>query len=196
MSPTRVALLRAVNVGGRGRLAMADLREVVASIGHTDVSTYLQSGNVVFAPSGRDASAGPGALAAGIAAALVERLGAAPAVVVVSGQRLGEVVAGDPFAAEEDPTRKHVVFLAGPVDDAARDAVAAAQERSASRDSDDEAAVVGGALYLRTPGGMGRSELAARLARSGGPLAKDGSGTVRSWRTVLALADLTRAARG
>ena len=93
MSPTHVALLRAVNVGGHGRLAMADLREVVVSIGHADVSTYLQSGNVAFAPGGPDAAADPGALAAGIAAALTERLGAAPAVVVATGRRLREVVA-------------------------------------------------------------------------------------------------------
>lgn len=193
-----MALLRGVNVGGHGRLAMADLRGAVVSLGHGEVSTYLQSGNVVFAPAGADvpgATANPGgeaALAAGIAAALVERAGAAPAVVVVTGRRLREVVAGDPFGDEEDPTRKHVVFLPEAVSDGVRDAVAAAQERASTKGSDDEAVVVDGALYLRTPGGMGRSGLAARLARAGGVLAADGPGTVRSWRTVLALADLAR----
>ena len=50
---THVALLRGINVGGRNRVAMADLREVVVGLGHSDVSTYIQSGNVLF-------SAGPG----------------------------------------------------------------------------------------------------------------------------------------
>ena len=45
--PTTVALLRAVNVGGR-KLPMADLRELVESLGFSDVRTYIQSGNVVF----------------------------------------------------------------------------------------------------------------------------------------------------
>src|SRR5450759_2586651 len=46
--PTHVALLRGINVGGRNRVAMADLREVVTSLVHTEVTTYVQSGNVVF----------------------------------------------------------------------------------------------------------------------------------------------------
>jgi Protein of unknown function (DUF1697) len=41
-------LLRGINVGGRNRVAMADLRQVVLDLGHTDVATYIQSGNVVF----------------------------------------------------------------------------------------------------------------------------------------------------
>src|SRR5450759_4800660 len=46
--PTHVALLRGINVGGHNRVAMADLREVVTSLGHTEVTTYVQCGNVVF----------------------------------------------------------------------------------------------------------------------------------------------------
>ncbi len=46
-----VGLLRGVNVGGNNRLKMADLRAAVESLGHTDVETYLQSGNVVFTTS-------------------------------------------------------------------------------------------------------------------------------------------------
>src|SRR5215475_6916027 len=49
--PTHVALLRGINVGGGGKLAMADLRQLLSSLGHTDVTTYIQSGNVVFTPS-------------------------------------------------------------------------------------------------------------------------------------------------
>src|SRR4030095_5352330 len=46
--PTHIALLRGINVGGRNRVAMADLRKVVLGLGYTDVATYIQSGNVVF----------------------------------------------------------------------------------------------------------------------------------------------------
>ena len=50
---THVALLRGINVGGRNRVAMAELRSVVTSLAHTDVATYIQSGNVIFDTRGR-----------------------------------------------------------------------------------------------------------------------------------------------
>ena len=47
-----LALLRGINVGGRNKVPMADLRETVEELGHADVATYIQSGNVLFrAPS-------------------------------------------------------------------------------------------------------------------------------------------------
>src|SRR5579871_1035030 len=54
---THIALLRGINVGGRNKVAMADLREVVAGLGHTDVATYIQSGNVVFTSDEADTEA-------------------------------------------------------------------------------------------------------------------------------------------
>ena len=56
--PTHVALLRGINLGGRNRVAMADLRALVSGLGHADVSTYIQSGNVLFsAPPGAPGTA-------------------------------------------------------------------------------------------------------------------------------------------
>ena len=45
---THVALLRGINLGGRNKVSMPDLRDIMSSLGHTDVATYIQSGNVVF----------------------------------------------------------------------------------------------------------------------------------------------------
>ena len=64
--PRHVALLRGINVGGRNKVAMADLRQVAADLGFTDVSTYIQSGNLLFAADERDT--------AGMAAALERRI--------------------------------------------------------------------------------------------------------------------------
>ena len=69
---THVALLRGINVGGRNRVAMADLRHVVESLGHGDVATYIQSGNVVFASREDDTAAMAEALERSIAARLQE----------------------------------------------------------------------------------------------------------------------------
>jgi uncharacterized protein (DUF1697 family) len=55
--PTHVALLRSINVGGRNQVAMADLRAVATSLAHTDIATYIQSGNVVFTSTQTDTAA-------------------------------------------------------------------------------------------------------------------------------------------
>lgn len=166
--PTHVALLRGINVGGRNKVAMADLREVVASLGYADVATYVQSGNVVFSADAPKAGA--------IEAAVKERLGVSPAVVVLSRDELERVVARNPWPDEPDGKHLHVVFSAGEPDAAV---VKAAVEKFGG---DDAARVVDGTLYLHTPNGLGRSKLAAELARRG---PKDG--TARNWTTVTKL---------
>ena len=70
--------------------------------------------------------------------------------------------------------------------------MAAAQQRARDQASDDEARVVGNTLFLHTPGGFGRSELAAQLLRLGGSRTAEPAGTARNWATVnklLALCD-------
>jgi uncharacterized protein (DUF1697 family) len=166
--PSHVALLRGINVGGRARVAMADLREVVASLGYEDVATYVQSGNVVFTAEAPDAAA--------LEAAIAERLDVSPAVVVLSREELEQVVARNPWPDERDGKHLHVIFTAGEPD---ADVVAAAQEKAAGG---DEARIVGGTLYMHTPNGLGRSKLAAELSRRG---PKDG--TARNWTTVTKL---------
>ena len=78
MSSSRyVALLRGINVGGRNKVPMAELRTAVEDVGHTDVTTYIQSGNVLFTSSKPRAS-----LEAGLERALERHFGF-PLVVVV-----------------------------------------------------------------------------------------------------------------
>ena len=67
---THIALLRGINVGGRNKLAMADLRQVMTSLGHTDVVTYIQSGNVVFTTGEADTNMLASDLEQAIASAL------------------------------------------------------------------------------------------------------------------------------
>ena len=121
--PTHVALLRGINVGGRGRVAMADLRELVASLGYEDVATYVQSGNVVLTGGSVDAAA--------LEAAIEERLGVSSAVVVLSREELERVVADNPWPDEKDGKHLHVIFTAGEPD---ADVVSAAQEKASGGD--------------------------------------------------------------
>jgi uncharacterized protein (DUF1697 family) len=178
--PTHVALLRGINVGGNNKIAMADLREVVTSLGHTDVVTYIQSGNIVFSAS----QTGVAALAAGLERAIAEAFDVAPRVVVLSRGELAQVVRDNPYTAEPDPRRVHAVFFSEPPGPAVMDSIAAAERQAAAKGGRDELTVIGRTLFLHTPDGYGRSELGLRLNRvASGPAA----GTARNWATVTKL---------
>jgi uncharacterized protein (DUF1697 family) len=168
---TYAALLRAVNLGSRNRVAMADLRALVEGLGGKDVRTYVQSGNVVF----RHAS-GAARLEAALERAIERELGLEISVVVRSAAQLAKIVRGKPF----DAAGLYVSFLA------------AAPKRAAVRDlveadhGPDRIAIKGKEAYLHLPGGYGRSRLNnAFLERKLGVRA-----TLRNWRTVTALAEL------
>jgi uncharacterized protein (DUF1697 family) len=180
--PSHVALLRGINVGGRNKVAMADLRKVVESLGHGDVATYIQSGNVVFTSNHTDTAA----IAAALGRALAETLGVRSSVVVLSRAELAKVIADNPFPDEANPKHLHAIFRGAEVGAQEAAAVAAAERRARDRGGRDQAKVVGRTVYLRTPDGLGRSELAAQLARSN-PDAQDRGGTARNWATVTKL---------
>jgi uncharacterized protein (DUF1697 family) len=188
---THLALLRGINVGGRNTLPMSDLRETVTSLGHRDVATYIQSGNVVFTP-GADgtwadgAGTGCGAIADALEQAIADRSGIRPGVVVLTRDQLAAVVDGNPYRDESDPRRLHVEFHRERLGVPAVDAVATAVQRARDKGSRDEATAAGSVVYLRTPDGLGRSELAAQLARRPGA-ATGGVTTTRNWATVTRL---------
>jgi uncharacterized protein (DUF1697 family) len=177
-----VALLRGINVGGRNKVAMAELRQVAESLGHTEVATYIQSGNLLFTSTGDSAIGLADALEQEIARSLAVR----PAVVVLSRADLAQAIADNPFPGESNPKALHAVFHRDPITDERIAAVAAAEERAQAKGCRDEAAVVGRTLFMRTPDGLGRSELAAQLARS----VTKTEGTARNWATVNRLLEM------
>jgi uncharacterized protein (DUF1697 family) len=177
--PTHVALLRGINVGGRNRVAMADLRAIVGDLGHSDVASYIASGNVVFTTDSDDTAA----LADELAAAVAERLDAAPAVVVLTHDELAAIVAANPHPDVADGRLLHAVVHADDVPPDATADIAAAVQRARDAGSDDTATVWGRVVYLHTPAGFGRSTLVQELNR-GDTLA---AGTARNWRTVTRL---------
>lgn len=185
--PTYVALLRAVNVGGTGKLAMADFRAVMKKLGYQNIETYIQSGNAVF-----DASKGAGAVAKELAAALEKHTGAPVGVVLRTHEELGRVIAANPFAAEAaaDGARVHVAFLAGkalPTAKAALDAIVA--KYPARR---DRYHLAEDALYFHFPDGAGETKFTGKsLDKATGVI-----GTGRNWNTVLKLFEMSKRAGG
>ena len=105
-----VALLRGVNVGGRNRVAMSDLRGIVESVGHTHVATYIQSGNVVFAAQAGSEASADDLLAGVLHEAITARLGLDVDVMVRDREALAGVIAAVPFAGA-DPRQVLVEFL-------------------------------------------------------------------------------------
>ena len=175
--PTHVALLRGINLGSVNRVAMPALRDLVTSLGHADVATYIASGNVVFTASGPT-----DALATELEGAIAARLGVSPRVVVLTCAELARAVADNPYPDQSDHKRLHAFFLTGDPEAAAAH-LAGVVEKIGPKRGRDEATVVARTLYLHTPDGFGTSELAKRLSRPGGAA----EGTARNWATVLKL---------
>ncbi len=171
--PTYIALLRAINVGGTGKLPMAELRSLCADLGFADVRTYIQSGNVVFATR-RSAAAAKAALEQALAA----RLGKPSAVIMRTLEELVAVEAANPFP-DAAPAQLLVLFLDAPPD--------AALLKTVKIPGRERLKLLGRELYLHFPDGMGPSKL--RI-----PYADIGTG--RNLNTVRALIALARGADG
>ena len=171
----RIALLRGINIGPRQRVSMPELRALLEDLGHTDVETLVQSGNVVFT-----SRAGPATLETQLEQAIEEQLGVDPKVVVRTRDELAAAIEANPFAVPANPKNLHVTFLSGEPDAAAREQIEAAELEP------DRLAFAGREIYILYANGMGRSELAKQLGR-----AKLGvAATDRNWNTVTKLLEM------
>lgn len=185
--PTHVALLRGINVGGAGKLPMAQLREVLEGLGHRDVATYIQSGNAVFSPGSR---AGPQALARALEDAIEAAAGFRPATVVLTAAELAAVRDANPFPEVTEPKQLHAGFFPGPPGPTYAAGTRAAQQLAHEQGSHDRVVVDGAVVYLHTPDGIGRSRLAELLGRVKDEHGAKVLGTFRNWATVTKLLDL------
>jgi len=171
--PTYVALLRGVNVGKARRVPMEALRDVLAGLGCTDVTTLLNSGNAVFKSKARSASG----CAATIARALTERFGFDVPVVVKSAQELDAIVTGNPLRfIKADHAHLLVAFVQG------------AEQLASLRKIDslvvppEQFSVRSHAAYLLCAAGLLESKAGAALIGKAGQAV-----TTRNWATLLKL---------
>lgn len=171
-----VALLRAVNVGGR-KLPMADFRQQVAGLGWTNVATYIQSGNLVF-----DADCTPAEAEAAIEDLIRKHHGyAAPAIVRTRDQWAG-YPGGNPFPEAAQNTPNHLLMLI------AKQALkpAAAEAIQARATAGEQARQVGETLWIHFPEGSGTSKITPALMDK----AMGSTATSRNYRTVCTLLDM------
>jgi uncharacterized protein (DUF1697 family) len=171
-----VALLRGINVGGKTKVPMATLRDVCASAGCEDVVTYIQSGNVVLGSALKAEE-----LRSTLEEAIAAEFGFSPAVMIRTAKEMAAVVDRKPFPDADEKTL-HVGFLHA--------APAAAKKCLAAIDCHPEQlAVVWREIYLHLPDGMGRANLPVQMERCLRPTPI----TVRNWRTVTKLVELSSA---
>lgn len=167
---TFIALLRAVNVGGTGKLSMKDLSTLCTGrLGLQNVRTYIQSGNVVF-----ESGLAEDAIRTRLEKALTEQLGKPAHVVVRTAAEMRSVLKANPFPKAE-PARVGVYFLTERVDKRLVEDVVAPggeQVRAGKRE-----------IYIHFPDGMGRSKLKL----------PGGMGTMRNVNTVAKLVDMCMA---
>jgi uncharacterized protein (DUF1697 family) len=174
-----VALLRGINVGGKNTLPMCDLAAMFVEGGCTDVRTYIQSGNVVFAAT-------PGVverLADDISRRIAKSFGYRVPVVVRTADELRQVVRGNPFLKSDADARSlHVAFLAD-LPDPGR--IAALDPK---RSPGDSFSMRGREIYLCLPNGVAGTKLSNAYFDS----ALATTSTLRNWRTVLKLLEMTQ----
>lgn len=176
---THVALLRAINVGGRNRLPMARLVGMFDEVGCQRVRTYIQSGNVVFDASPALASRVPSLVSPLIAAQMERKV----PVLTQTAAELERIVSANPFIeTDTDTAIAHVGFLAD------RPTPAQIATLDPERSPPDECVVHDRELYLHCPNGVARTKFTTTyLDRVFGTTV-----TVLNWRTTLALLDLAR----
>ncbi len=169
-----VALLRAINVGGRNVVPMAELRVLFEQTGCGSVSSYIQSGNVLFTHEATDRDALSRRLEQGVQ----ETFGVSSPVVLRTVEELARVAGSHPFGA--DASKTNVAFLG-------REPSVEDVRGLASLDvAPDRFEVVGSDVFLHYPNGAGGSRLSGAVLerRLGVPA------TIRNWRTVTRLAEL------
>lgn len=174
---TYVALLRGINVSGQKKITMPDLQKLVGALGHADVSTYIQSGNVIF----RSSATNPAGVAIGIEEAIERDLGFTVTVVLRTRDELGHVIETNPFLRPGiDLAHLHVTFLTNLPTSAVLSSL------NVQTVGPDEFRALGREIYLHCPQGYGRTKLNNAFWERRLHIAA----TTRNWNTVTRLFQL------
>jgi uncharacterized protein (DUF1697 family) len=173
-----VALLRAVNLAGVNRIAMSELRELVASLGYDDVKTLLNSGNVVFRGPSKPAEK----IERQLETETKRRVGIDTAFIVRSADEWLDAISGNPFRKEAERDPGHLIALF------AKDAVRPGNVKTLQAAIVGREVVRGGSrhVYVVYPDGIGRSKLTIALIEKKLGVRCTG----RNWNTVVKLKEL------
>ena len=171
-----IALLRGINVSGKNKIKMIDLKAVFESMGFLNVQTYLQSGNVIFETNKVSVQI----LEKEIETKILQHMGLMVSVIVRSKTEMIQISTNNPFLtafSENVPDRLYVTFLSE------APSVTAVSKLDGIRSGEDQFIQVAKEIYVYCPGGYGRTKLTNNLFEAKLKL----RATSRSWRTVIEL---------
>jgi uncharacterized protein (DUF1697 family) len=165
--PRYVALIRAVNVGGTGKLPMAVLKKICGDAGFSRVETYIASGNVVF-----DSRLPPNKVKAALEKRLGDHAGRKMSAILRTAAEMKAVLGANPFP--NAPAKFNAVFFLdkAPPADALKRATGVVGEKMRLGRRE---------IYVYYPTGMGKSKLKIPAAAAG---------TARNMNTVAKLAEM------
>lgn len=168
-----IALYRGINVLGRNSVQMESLRAMHVRLGHRGVTSYIQSGNVIFEASGQVSR-----IRSQIAERFAREFGFSARVIVLSTASWSEILRGNPYpqVVAAQPTKVHAFMCDGKPD---VEGLKALQARTRGNEA---FTVAGRVIYVHTPDGFGNSKFASGLENACGVPT-----TARNWRTIEAI---------
>jgi len=144
-----IAILRGINVGGKHKISMTELKKVLEKTGIEHIQTYIQSGNVIFSSDESD----PAVLTEQISSVIKDHWGFEVPVIILSKREIDEIILTNPFADIYDPACLHITFLSA----------VPQSERIKSilelKDSPNDISIINRAVYLYCPNGYSKTRI-------------------------------------
>lgn len=176
--PQTIALLRGVNVGGHRKIKMADLKTLLTDLGFTNITTYIQSGNILF---DSPAETNPIEIADRIKRGIQTQFGFDVPVVVLDAEKLEKAVAQNPFK-DADLSQLHITFLSEEPPAAEQNSIKAVDF------TPDAFAIQGAFVFLKIEGSYHKTKLSNAFFEK----KLNRAATTRNWKTVLKLLELSK----
>ena len=172
-----ICLLRGINVSGKRKVQMTELKRLFESLGFSQVHTYIQSGNVVFECQNPNVKS----LQIQITDAIAPQFGFEVPTIILTCDELNRCIDNTPFGGY-DINVLHVTFLSDIPTNYSLETL------NKAKDIKEDFVIIDKAIYLYCPNGYGRTKLTNTFfEKKLGVLA-----TTRNWKTVLALAELSQ----
>jgi uncharacterized protein (DUF1697 family) len=172
-------MLRGINVGGKKSVKMDELKKLYESLGFSAVSSYIQSGNVIFKFKKTD----PTVLVQKIERQIIKKHGFSVPVVIRTLESLGKTIENNPFLKKKvDPSKLHVTFLSGIPQ---KDTVDKMKKIDSGLDRFHQ---IEWDVYVYCPGGYGETKLSNNYFEKNLLV----GATTRNWKTVTTLYEMAK----
>ncbi len=179
---TYIALLRGINVSGHHKIKMTELKQLFLDLGYKEISTYIQSGNIIFKSNIKE----PILIEDTIISAISKHFGHAIKVLILTKNELITVFNSNPFLEKNpsmDISKLHVTLLNKKPDLAGIPPIEELKETG-----DDEFQIIENTIYLHCPNGYGNTKLNNNLFEKKLQV----TATTRNWKTIGKLVELSK----